>query len=414
MRARSLLAMLMVVAARVAAAADYPAMLPTEADVRKALSESPQLSVARERLTMADAQRRQIKVGPHEWMIGMYGQKRTDAAGATFSEQSYELSRGLRWLGKAGVDRALGEQVATVGEHAYSDAWHEAARTLLSGWFEWLRATRAAKLADSQIRILEQQVSTVQSRVRSGDAAALEQSLAQTELDRGVSAQSTAHLRSQELALLLKRTFPDLVLTEPTELGTPQVPPGTDEYWMQQIVGDNHEIQLAEGQYEQARLMAQRSSLDRVADPNVTLRFSNNLDGNDRVIGVGVTLPLGGARRTAESALARGEANIAAQRVREVRLKVESDAQQAILSMRSAHAQWQRLAAAAERTAANAERVQRGYALGEFTTTELLAARRQAIEASLAATTAQLNAVESSARVLLDAHEIWSLESAQH
>jgi outer membrane protein TolC len=129
------------------------------------------------------------------------------------------------------------------------------------------------------------------------------------------------------------------------------------------------------------------------------------------VIGLAVTLPIGGARRSAETAIARGEANIAAQRVRDVRLKVESDAQQAVLAMRSAHAQWQRLAAAAERTSTNAELVRRGYALGEFTTTELLTAQRQALDASLAAATAQLTAIESAARVQLDAHEIWSLES---
>ena len=50
--------------------------------------------------------------------------------------------------------------------------------------------------------------------------------------------------------------------------------------------------------------------------------------------------------------------------------------------------------------------------LGEFTTTELLTARRQALDASLAAAIAQLTAVESGARVLLDAHEIWSMAMA--
>ncbi len=411
-KARATLAMLFALFARDVVAADYPAVLPPESDVRKALSESPRLKAAREMLTQADARRRQIEVGPHEWNVGVLAQKRKDPVGANSFEQSYELSRGLRWPGKAGIDRAIGQQVAATGESAYSDAWHEAARSLLSGWFEWLRAVQRATLADAEVSALERQLAIVQSRLRSGDAARLEQSLAQNELDRGVAAQAAARLQSEQLAIDLKRSFPDLVLSSPMDLGVPHLPDGSDEDWLQRILGDNHEIELADGQYEQARLVAQRAARDRLADPNVSLRFSPNLDGNDRVIGVAVSLPIGGARRTAESAIARSEANIAAERAREVRLKVQGDGQQAVLAMRSTHAQWTRLADVAERTAASAEQVSRGYALGEFTTTELLTARRQANEAALAATSGRLAALESVARLQLDTHAIWALEPA--
>ena len=52
----------------------------------------------------------------------------------------------------------------------------------------------------------------------------------------------------------------------------------------------------------------------------------------------------------------------------------------------------------------------RAYALGEIGLSDVLAARRLAIEARLAADTAQLDASEARYRLLLDAHQLWPLE----
>ncbi len=393
-----------------APAAQYLDALPPRDVVLKVLEESPAVKAAREQMGIASARQRRLAAGEYEWAIGATGQRRTDAMGATFSEQAYELSRGLRWFGKAGIDRRLGAQTAAVGEYAFGDAWHEAARTLLAGWFEWLRAGQEAKLLGAQMALLEDQLRKVQSRVRAGDAPRVEQALAQTEIDRASAAQMAAELRVREIALQLKRTFPDLVLAAPAELDAPDMPSGSDEEWAQRILADNHEIELAEGQYEQAKLAARRASRDRIPDPTVGLRYSNNLDGNDRLVSVIVTLPLGGSRRSAQQAVALGEANVAGQHAREIRLKVESDAQRAILAMRSTQAQWQRLRDVAAQSETNAATVARGYSLGEFTITELLTARRQALDAALIATTAQLDALEAASRLQLDAHEIWSAE----
>jgi outer membrane protein TolC len=129
------------------------------------------------------------------------------------------------------------------------------------------------------------------------------------------------------------------------------------------------------------------------------------------VVGVNVTVPLGGARRRAEYSIARSQANVAGQRAREVRLKVEADARRAVLAARSAHAQWTRLRDVAASSEANAAAVARGYSVGEFTVTELISARRQSLAAAQAATTAQLDAIEAVSRLRLDTHEIWALEA---
>jgi outer membrane protein TolC len=388
----------------------YPASLPPDATARKALEDSPQVRAAREQIGIAEARRAQLDAGPYEWAVGATGQQRKDAIGATYSEQSYELARTLRWFGKAGLDRELGERTVAAGEHAFADAWHEAARAMLAGWFSWLRALESRRLLEADVALLERQLESVQARVRRGDAPRLEASLAQAELDRAHAARIEAELQVEESALQLRRAFPELELSGPAALEAPEPPDGLDETWVEHILGHNHEIELAEALYEQAKIAAQRAARNRIADPAVALRFSNNFDGNDRVVGVAVSVPIGGARRRAEHSQALGESNIAGQRAREVRLNVEAEASRAVAAMRAGYARWQRMRDASKRSSANADAMARGYGLGEFTISEMLTARRQALEAAVVEVSARLEALESVARLRLDAHEIWSLE----
>lgn len=94
------------------------------------------------------------------------------------------------------------------------------------------------------------------------------------------------------------------------------------------------------------------------------------------------------------------------------RLQAEADsqyagAQAAYLSALSAQA-------AAERIQAASELAAKAYALGEHGLAELLLARRQALEANLAAALAQLDANEARYRLLLDAHRLWPIDADEH
>ncbi len=389
------------------ACARYLQVLPSEVEVQRALQSAPSVAAARAQIDIAAARQKQLSAGGYEWTVGATGQRRTDPLGLTYNEQSYELSRSLRLWGKAGLDRDLGQQTLNVGETAFSDNWHEASRALLSGWFEWLRAKRTSAVLGAQGALLDQQLGAVHSRVRAGDAPRVEELLAQTEIDRQTAALAAADRQEQELALRLQRSFPDLTLAAATEIDQPELLPGSDDEWVERILADNHEIELADGQQAQARLAAQRAGRERMPDPTVGLRYSNNFDGNRRVVGVIFSIPLGGPARSAAYAAALGEASVAAQRVRDVRLKVETDARRAALAMRSAYLQWERLQAAAARSRAGAETMAKGYSLGEITITDLLTARRHSLDADLAAAIAQLDALEAMARLQLDSHQIW-------
>jgi outer membrane protein TolC len=59
----------------------------------------------------------------------------------------------------------------------------------------------------------------------------------------------------------------------------------------------------------------------------------------------------------------------------------------------------------------NADLVARAYSLGESSLSDVLSARRLALESSLTATLMQLDANEARYRLLLDAHLLWPLET---
>ncbi len=197
----------------------------------------------------------------------MSGQRRTDALGASFSEQTYEVSRGVRLFGKAGLDRSLGAQVASVGEYGFADAWHEAGRALLAEWFDWLRANQRSRIIGAQMDLLTQQLELTRSRQRAGDAPRLEVLLAQAELDRAASVRMAAEQQVGEFVLRAGQHFPALALREPRSMPDPEPVAGPEDEWTERILSDNHEIELAEGVQEQARLAAERARRDRLPDP---------------------------------------------------------------------------------------------------------------------------------------------------
>jgi hypothetical protein len=73
---------------------------------------------------------------------------------------------------------------------------------------------------------------------------------------------------------------------------------------------------------------------------------------------------------------------------------------------------WRQAQAAAASMGRNAAMVSKAYSAGEAGLSEVLVARRQAVEATLAARLAQADARESNARLLLDAHQLWAFEDA--
>lgn len=406
---RQVAAMVMLALAAAGARAQTAAGLPAPDDVMNALRESPRLQVQVESIEQGVQRERKRRAGPHEWQISAMQQQRTEASGLRFDEQEYGLQRGMRWPWKASLDNRLGRQERLVGELSYSDAWHEAGRDLLDLWFEWVGAEEAVRITDAQLQSLRDQQRSVERRVEAGDAAAVELQLADAETRRMQSSRNAAALAAMRAREALASGYPALPLKLPILLAEPQALPGTDGEWMEHVTADNHELELAESQAAASRLAAERAGAERLADPTLALHYSDNLDGNRRLLGLTVTLPIGGSSRSADAALARSQSRAAEANVRLITDRVRSDARAAIAAARLSLRSWQDLTEAAARMRRAADAAARGYELGELDLSVTLAARRQALEADQQHMMAQLTALHDHARVLLDSHRLWAL-----
>lgn len=382
--------------------------LPDETVVREALRSAPRLQAASELRSQGNARQQRLDAGPHEWELQALTQRRKDAQGITRSEQEYGVQRGVRWPWKRDLDRRIGALAAQSGELGYLDAWHEAGRDLLDLWFDWARNLELARLGARQLELGEAQRDAVARRMAAGDAANLDLQLAEAEVLRLRAARSQADRDAALARESLRQEFPALPPAPPQLRGAPGALPGTDDAWIARIVSENHEVELAAAARDEAQLAARRAARERLADPVLGLTFSDNLDGDRRVIGLSFSLPLGGAGRSADAALALSEARRTEAEWRRTADRVEAMARAIVADARSSHDSWGQQREAVDLQSAAVDALARGYAAGEFDVAVLLAARRAAMDAERELLDARVRAGWSAARLLLDAHQIWT------
>jgi outer membrane protein TolC len=385
-----------------------PPALPPAENVIRALRESPRLHIAAEFAASGEARRDSLRAGPHEWEIETHSQQRRDETGTNHFETEYSVQTGLRWPWKYSLDLRRADLVAQAGDLAYLDAWHEAGRDMLDLWFDWTHGEQLVKLIDAQFAVVRSQRDAVARRVEAGDAAALELQLADAEANRLQASRGTALRNALFAREALAREFPELMAVPPATLPQPPELPGTDDQWTGRITAHNHEVELAETMRDEARLAAERAGRDRLADPTVVLHYNDNFGGDRRVIGLSVRLPIGTARRSADAALARSAARSAEGELMQANSSVGTNARLVVADARRSHAIWLDQQAAATSLQAAADTAARGYSLGEFDINQMLAARRSALEAEQELLDALIRAQRSYARVLLDAHLLWS------
>ena len=401
-------------AVTVATAQEPPPVLPPATTVAQVLTQLPQVRAAQTAIPLAQARSQRLQAGPHEWVAKVAANRRSETQGGRFSETEVALETGLRWPGKAAADRRLGDAEISVGQGVQADAWHEAARSLLTDWFDALRDTRSASLLAEQVQVAHQQLASTQRRVQAGEAAALELLAVQAEQARlealAARAQAQANLRRQTL----QRQYPGLPdpaqsvhATAPAwpDLHTPSLPAA---HWAEQILADNHELELAQARAQQAQLQAERAQLEQRADPTLGVRATRERSGQERVWGVYVSLPLGGAGRRADLAAALAQADIAQQEMEQVRQRVQMQAWRTASEAEQARTTQEKMQQALAQIQQSAALQARAYALGESPLADLLLARRNTLEAQLAADTAALDAMQAHAKVLLDAHRLWA------
>lgn len=393
-----------------ALAADYSDLPPLPA-VEAVLHAHPMVRAAEAGIAVGEARRNEIAAGPHEFNVRFEAQRRRDLPiDTTYFEPAIGIERPLRLPGKGAKDEALGQATLEEARHAYGDALHETSRLLLKIWFDWQREGAAAREWQAQVDVLSRQHQAVTRRVAMGDAARLEAMLSEAQLTQAQAQLAQAEIRAQLAADELKRHFPALPLpaslpdSEPLRLAAPL------EQWREKMIERSHELTLARAATQRQMLVARRADAERIPDPTLGARVSQERGGNEHLFGIHLSIPLPGQARSAAADAARAEGDVAAAREARTLAQVEGEARRALTQAEATHGQWRRLAAVAARMDDNARLLDRAWRLGEGQFADLQQSRRLAIEARLAAAQARLDAAEAYYRVLLDAHEMWAMD----
>lgn len=398
------------------AAATSPPDLPPEPQALAALRGSPLVDAAGENIEAQEARARRLAVGTHEWTLSLGEQNRrvrTTPEGR-YTEWDVGLERGLRLPGKRDLDVQLGAAGVNVARISRGDALHEAGRGLLSSWFEWLREQTAAAQWQQQRDNLARQAQVVRRRVELGDAPRLERLQADAALAQASAQLAQAEGRTRVAAERLRRHYPTLTLPGSVPEIAPAALDGGADDWVEAVLQHNHELGLARAESARARIGASRSEAERRPDPSIGVRLARERSGEERLLGVSLSIPLPGEGRRADSDAALADARASAHREAGVRRRVEAEAAAQYQRAVSARAGWHSQQSAAEALSGSADLMERAWQLGEGTLADTLAARRLAHEARLAAQLARLDASEARYRLLLDAHQLWAVDEDEH
>jgi len=385
--------------------------LPPAAQVEAALGQHISVLTAETGVMVEQTNQRKWNSGNYEFNVRAGSAQRSIAStGQVLREWDVAVERPLRLFNKVSLDSDIGAEGVTRAEFALGDARHEAGRLLLHLWFNWQREQAQVSQWQQQLEILRQQVGITEKRMRAGDAPKMELNQAQAAAAQaGVSLQQ-ASMRAQLAASELMRPFPELVLPAQPTLAVPQPIEHDLNYWQALVFADNHELGMVQSDSRFQQLLAQRNSADRVPDPTVGLRYSSEKEGEEKLAGVYVSVPISFGLRGANADIARQHADIARHREAATRRRLEGDVYAAYTQAINNYLIWQQAQEAARSVRENAELVARAYSLGESSLTDSLTARRMALESSLAATVAQLDSNEARYRLLLDAHLLWPLD----
>lgn len=395
-----------------ARAAGEMADLPPPDMVRKVLRAQPAVLAALADVSADEANRARLRAGSYEATVRVTGQRRrADDPSSRFGEWDVGVERALRLPGKADIDGRIGDELVARAQSAHGDALHEAGRGLLRGWFGWLRESAQSAQWQAQAAILREQLAVVEKRVKAGDASRLEAAQARAALDLAEAQAVLARGRADVAAAELVQRNAGI---EVPHVHAMQVPPPLEQsfaWWRERSLDESHELMLARHETARAKLAARRADADLRPDPTVGVRYASERSGSERIVGLTLAVPLPGQGRAAQSEAAEALSRAAAHREAAVLRKLEAEIAAQHVQAQVTRENWLRLQRVAETFEQNAALLSRAYALGETLLGDVLTARRQAVEARMAAETAQLDASEARYRMMLDAHLIWDFDT---
>lgn len=383
-------------------------LLPNER-AKDLINADPRVVQARKSLDAARHSAQALAAGPYEWTAKAASQRRRYDNGAPgVREWSVGVERTVRIGGKAGVDHELGEVGVELAEAKLGEARHESARELLELVVGIQAAERTRALWAEQLGFAQANANAAATRRRAGDASALDQNVAAAdvaEVQRQLStaANEGAKLRARFAARYGQQAVPALPSVDPVPL-TPEGP-----VWRERIFAQSDAVKVVELELRQAELTARRRGADRLPDPTIGVHAGSEAGGAERIVGITISVPLGGTHRNALQREALEQAEAARAGLDRARQDLEAEVAQTLADAAGSLERWRYAEQAAQASAQNARLMQRAYTLGETDLQAVLLARRQSVEAAIGTVQARTDALRARYRLLIDAHLIWGL-----
>lgn len=387
-----------------------PGLLGTQ-QARPLLEKDPGVLAAQAGLVAGEAEARSLRASPHDFSTRLTGQQRDIRDGDQYDEWTASIERPIRLPGKASADRKLGDATVEWAEARVGEALHEAARTLVSLWVDWLTAEKARELASSSLESFGGSLTAVEKRVRAGDASRLDLGTAKAELVEQRRLESEAKTAADAAWTRLSTRFPGI---ERTVQALPAASPLDADIggWTRRINEQSDELKLAYRSVEKAKARAARARAERFSDPSLGVFTASEVGGRERYTGVAVTIPLGmpGGYRSAVAARAAAEADMSDREAELAQREFDAEIASAFVAAKGAYESWTIASEGAAAMAENATLMERAYTLGEVGLQDLLIARRQAAGSANSALRAQAAALKAYYAMVVDAHWVWELD----
>jgi outer membrane protein TolC len=384
--------------------------LPPDGIIADLLAQDPAVRRATAMLGSAQAEARARKAGPHEFTLhGEYFSRASNLEGR-LNEWTVGVSRAIRLPGKADADEKIGKYTVAVAQNGYGDARHQTATLVKELWLAWVLAEGDVRLAKEEVAGYEHQLSATERARQLGQSAMLDVEQVQAALAQARAQAAQAEQGRRDARMTLERTFPTLTLPVGAPvMPDPDAPPGTWEEWRLAVLEDNHEIKLAQSEADRRAWLARRAHMDQFADPTLDLRTFQERGGHETGIGIGFSIPIGGALRQASADQASAEAAAASVTAHKVQRDVEIAAERDVINAQQGLEAWRQARIAAKSSAAMLARMQKAYDLGDQGLTELLLARRQDYDVRRTEVHARAAAHSAVLQLLIDSHRIWGL-----
>jgi outer membrane protein TolC len=402
----SLLPLLLSMGLASAADVAIPLVLP-ESTALRWLTNDPALVSADNALAAANIEANQQALSPYDWVANGTYQRRDAGTGSNSNEWNVGLERTFRLPNKVKADEASAKAIRLIAPAEYKQARREAAEALLNAWFDWLAADARKTLLLSQQSSIEDNVAVVGKRVKSGDAAVLEQRLASAELiamQRQVSEAKNAEVTAWTF---LAARYQAKEEAKTTTLPEPIAVPQDLSWWQTRMLAVNDQLTLAQAQVASAEALAQRAKAEQRPDPTFGVFTGREAYGSEKLIGVTASIPITSKRRSLEVERQQAQVSVARQNLTLTEREQRAAIQANYTAARGYFERWQLAQQAATTLFENAKLTQKAYQLGEGDVQLLLLARRQALMAAEDATSAKVAALRSYYRLLLNAKLLW-------